>query len=317
MAQLLLEKVYDVPHRREQGTDWYKCIYDLHLATKEVGWVVGTHQILYTNDGGKSWSNQFEEHSGPFINPRYVCATGASTCWLLSRGSSEEQLFHTRDGGDTWLSKKLEVGINLTHLFFYDRDTGWVLSDDGFIPARLGMIHITDDSGTNWKTFYLPTKGKPVRVHFIDEHRGWLVEHYIHHENSRIISHLYESTDGGHDWRPVKTFNGLITGVYPLGGDSLFIYGERGLVARTLDGGRSWYRKRLGNVTINSLAFFDKYLGVALCDNSILFISEDQGETWTQVDIPMSEDNFVKATPITTSEGIMISSKSIFLARLI
>lgn len=288
----------------------------MHFATKEVGWVVGAQQILYTNDGGNFWSNQFEKHSGTPINPRRVFATSENTCWLLNLGSSNEQLFYTQNGGGRWFIKKLDYEVSYNHIFFSDRSSGWLLSDDGFVPARFGAIHITNDAGKTWETFHLPTKGKPVRVHFINKYKGWLIEHYIRTKSSRIISHLYQSIDGGYNWYSLKSFNRLITGIYPMGEDSLFIYGENGFIGKTLNGGRDWGYKQLAGETINFLSFFNEYLCVALCDNSMLFISEDQGETWTQVDTSTLDDNFIRANAITPLEGIITSSKSIFLTRL-
>jgi photosystem II stability/assembly factor-like uncharacterized protein len=98
------------------------------------GWVLGTKTILHTEDGGKTWTQQFYAKDSPNTFFLAFDFTSASDGWIVG-GRYSAVVIHTRDGGRTW-------------------DT---------VPAAIQAV-----SGANDKTVYLAS------VKFMDSAHGWI-----------------------------------------------------------------------------------------------------------------------------------------------
>jgi len=151
------------------------------------GWVVGLDRILYTGDGGRSWTVQdrgkLQLASVDFVDGRHGWAVGAS------------KLLATADGGKHWQSLP-EPCPAIRALHFVSPSVGFALAGgthagafNGLIaPLRAGVVLATVDGGQAWRRVAAPADAQSVC--FNTARRGWL----------GAGGHLYRTADGGHTW---------------------------------------------------------------------------------------------------------------------
>lgn len=141
----------------------------------------------------------------------------------------EQGVILTSADGKTWTQVTSPVNGMLTRLRFSDGKKGWAL---GYDAAILQTI----DGGRTWAVRHFDSQARPLYdLLFVDAQRGIAVGGY---------GSLYETTDGGQTWTARESelsalgmhFNTILK----LGDDSLFIAGERGLMARSTDAGATW-----------------------------------------------------------------------------
>jgi photosystem II stability/assembly factor-like uncharacterized protein len=107
--------------------------------------LAGTY-LYHTDDAGDTWEIQAIPSS--MVMPQNTYSIPAFTLeminaqegWLLS----QQQLYRTRDGGQTWTGIA-EMG-DIIQLDFVDENTGWLLTDD----YKLMQTH---DGGISWVAF--------------------------------------------------------------------------------------------------------------------------------------------------------------------
>jgi photosystem II stability/assembly factor-like uncharacterized protein len=93
-------------------------------------------------------------------------------------------------------------------------------------------------------------------------------------------------------WTPIKlnTAGNDLNTVYFVDSKRGWVGGDGGYLSRTDDGGQSWVRQNVGTkAAINDIYFRDKEAGFFLAGNSI-FITRDNGATWTQSKIFSPEE---------------------------
>ena len=93
-------------------------------------------------------------------------------------------------------------------------------------------------------------------------------------------------------WVPVKLNTGGkdLNTVYFLDSKRGWVGGDGGYLSRTDDGGQTWVRQNVATTAaINDIYFRDKEAGFFLAGNSI-FVTRDNGGTWTQLKIFSPED---------------------------
>jgi photosystem II stability/assembly factor-like uncharacterized protein len=122
----------------------------VHFATPLKGWIVTerTH-ILYTEDGGVTWTVQF---TGADIILQNVSFCDETTGWAVGEYG---YIYHTADGGMTWeqqagffdISEETGdiVGGNyLFGVFAVDPQTAWAVGIDGYVVRTM-------DGGHTWE----------------------------------------------------------------------------------------------------------------------------------------------------------------------
>ena len=93
-------------------------------------------------------------------------------------------------------------------------------------------------------------------------------------------------------WAPIKLNTGGndLNTVYFLDSKRGWVGGDGGYLSRTDDGGQTWVRQNVGTTAgINDIYFRDKEAGFLLAGNSI-FVTRDNGSTWTQLKIFSAEE---------------------------
>ena len=132
------------------------------------------------------------------------------------------------DEGNTWQPAASPTSMTLTAITFIDEQHGWAVGHDAVI---LG----SSDGGKNWQqNFAAPEKQMPLLdVWFENSHTGFAVGAY---------GSFYQTQDGGRTWQARKVLaddmhiNTLVGGA----DGKIFLAGETGLMARSLDHGKNW-----------------------------------------------------------------------------
>ncbi|MGB2697836.1 MAG: YCF48-related protein [Candidatus Zixiibacteriota bacterium] len=142
--------------------------------------------------------------------------------WVGARSHWEFIVFHTTDGGNTWVKQKLPYSnwaSLIGKVFFIDRYNGWVVGSTGIIAH-------TTDGGKSWSLQERVVDHSLYELQFVDINYGWI--------GAGGWAFL-RTTDGGENW----SFSSGVSGFDFL--DSLNGFGgNRDYILRTSDGGVTW-----------------------------------------------------------------------------
>jgi photosystem II stability/assembly factor-like uncharacterized protein len=273
---------------------------NLRSVEPESVWAVGkSGSILYTQDGGKSWSAQTSSISTQlaavvFATPQSGWAVGNDatilhtedgggswkmqtngTGWILSVAFATPQsgwvvgrggtIWHTEDGG-TWNPQSSGTSANLSSVAFATPQSGWAVGENGTI------LH-TEDSGGKWKPQSSGTNANLRSVAFAAPQSGWAVG------DDGTILH----TEDGSSWSP-QTSGTLreLFGIAFVTPQSGWAVGEKGTILHTEDSGGTWMRQRSGTgASVVQVAFATPQSGWAVGDDGTVLHTEDAGRTWT------------------------------------
>jgi hypothetical protein len=106
--------------------------WDIQFTDAQHGWMIDDYYVLYTSDGGLTWSNLSDSGGSAFyfINPDEGWSVG-----------SHPWIGHTIDGGQTWEHQVIPTNYSLWDIWFFDENTGWA-------GGAYGFIFHTDNGGT-------------------------------------------------------------------------------------------------------------------------------------------------------------------------
>lgn len=141
----------------------------------------------------------------------------------------EQGVIVVSDDGSQWRQAGSPVSVMLTRLSFLDEKQGWAVGYDASI------LH-TGDGGLSWSLQHRDPKARPLYdVLFLDAQNGIAVGGY---------GGYYKTTDGGKNWEsqsfPLTDVGQHFNRLLRLDGGLLFMAGERGMLARSKDGGATW-----------------------------------------------------------------------------
>ena len=292
-------------HKRVQFSGFYDGISWDQAGRNGVLWSIdieSTHGlILYvTTDGGQHWTARSVTSW-----PAYFADFRGMEGWVQSSlgGGAPAPLYHTIDGGATWMevgvvpaaSSGHTFGVGETFLEFKNTSTGWFATRRGAKPDDSGLL-LTRDGGRTWAPQALPA---PAGVNLSDFVIGypWLVDegHALLPAFAGNRRFLYTSSDGGSTWSGPQAVE--IKGGPPTGDEyqnfcldlthCWFTVG--GAVARTGDGGKTW--QLFKSPAILQMQFTDPESGWAVAvtgaDNTnIVLRTTDGGAHWRQIQVP-------------------------------
>ncbi|MBT8339341.1 MAG: hypothetical protein HKP58_04425 [Desulfatitalea sp.] len=246
-----------------------------------------------------------------------VSFPSAETGWVCGRWGV---MYHTTDGGKSWVSQDTGTDVTLLSVFFVDGQNGWAVGDTGTI------LH-TGDAGMTWRkqacpvpSFYL------MDVFFVSPAEGWIVTertHILHTANGgetwqiqfqdqdyilKSVSFsdsrngwavgeygfTYHTRDGGAHWRHQAGYfrQSLETGGVEAGNylfrviaedaERAWAAGIDGHGVRTLDGGQTWQEVKTGapRTQLFSVAS-DRSGTIVIAGKETIRVSTDDGRTWS------------------------------------
>jgi photosystem II stability/assembly factor-like uncharacterized protein len=255
-------------------------------------WILSTKRDFYVSeDGLKTWK-LLSDH--PALNASNM---SFNKNWgllgfndYLQQDNNSNEAYMTYDGGISWINLNLKsTSFNSSgpRVKFFDELNAVILTEDFLIK--------TNDKGKNWTEITLPfstqqKKGNVYVVNFATPNY-WQLSHRFNGENEYS---LYKTTDGGSTWQVQPQVKNLF--------DKLYFYDENiGVVLvngvsfyKTTNGGKDWKKSNVIlplNSNLSSVFFKNKnegYLGAGSFDKTIMLKSNDGGETWKDIGIPVS-----------------------------
>ena len=137
---------------------------DVTFRDAQRGWAAGgLGKIIYTTDGGLTW----EQQQLTCGHPTCPWALYGLDFWDDQRGwLAGEGLYHTQDGGATWLP--LGVSGYLQDVQFVDERIGWIVGERG-------VVLYTSNGGRRWHRLPVETAAALRGLAFVAPRGGWMV----------------------------------------------------------------------------------------------------------------------------------------------
>ncbi len=130
------------------------------------GWAAGgLSQVVQTSDGGAHWSRA---NLSCGAHPCYYTVLGVAFAddrngWLVGQG-----MFHSQDGGATWVHQDLAMGSEMQDIEFAGGGMGCLVND-------LGEIWCTGSGGARWQLLESGTGFALRGLDVLDARRAWFV----------------------------------------------------------------------------------------------------------------------------------------------
>lgn len=244
-----------------------------------------------------------------------------SVGWAL--GCQEEGLYpnkrekvyqvlkHTADAGKTWEIQFMELiektncfTIDLSSIFFVNRDTGWIVGKNGKI------LH-TNNGGAKWERQQSGTALSLQDVIFFNVKTGIISgDRRValgedRESDEKATGKILYTDDGGKQWKTVwEKKPVLLTGFFSLDKNSVWVTAETlkgNLLLYSKNGGKTWSELSLSiyGYFPYSPYFLDKNRGILFLENedsspgairdAILLITYNGGRTWAKMKMPLKK----------------------------
>ncbi len=212
----------------------------VYFPSGDFGWAVGHDGIiLHSSDGGKTWSKQFD---GYMANDAIVAGAEQKKEYAMAR------LEEAEDSGDDIAVEDAEVALEDATFgledAMYDQETGstkpfldvWFYdAKRGFAVGAYGMFFYTSDGGESWSDASARLNN-PQRLHINAIAPVGPQSLVVVGEMGMIL----RSDDLGESWTLQESpYDGSLFGVVAKGNTQL-LFGLRGHVYQSLDGGVVW-----------------------------------------------------------------------------
>ena len=253
-------------------------LQDTFFANSKLGWSVGYEGdilprklIMKTSNGGVDWTAIYPDSTKGVLSS--VFFLNMNEGWI----TGGNMVYHTLNGGIKW-SKQSDfefLKLNFNDIFFVNKDTGWLAGFEDTFNKKRGVIYKTINGGDNW----IEQKNIPAieikSIYFTDSNTGWAAGW----DGKSPYGTILITTNGGKEWRVQEKiidknmeitgydFPGLLTDIYFINNTGLACgWGSNGLglVLKTDDGGKNWYREDTDFFNITSF-------------ESIYFLNNDKG----------------------------------------
>lgn len=146
-------------------------LYSVRFSSKKKGWVVGSVSrrervvdsiLLYTDDGGKTWTRQRAPSRSELIHIDFVSDKRG---WIVGAGGT---ILFTRDGGASWTTQNSGTTSTLYHVDFRNDKKGWAVGERGTLLR-------TTDGGESWIQATTSVNATLLSVKFSGDDEGWAV----------------------------------------------------------------------------------------------------------------------------------------------
>ncbi len=316
-------------HSTDGGLGWTELagtgiwMEDLFFFDTLHGWGVGEYAIARTEDGGQTWSTDYDMIYGV---PTNVVFLSALEGWTAGFG----KIWHTVDGGATWDQQFVGASAGFQGIAMSDPLHGCAV---GAYDGMFTCYH-TDDGGLNWLPYAPGTAWKGAKdVSLAPDGHGWAVgidglllrtddagltwqadDSGMNNTlltvcarpgfalaaglGGAVLTHV-ESSPG---WNRIVELSNTIFSVAAWDDQRVLMVGGAGRLLRTDDAGDSWHEGWLGQGEILELRSVDAiapaFAWTAGAGGGSVWRSEDGGASWqpgTPIEGQINEVDFVDA----------------------
>jgi photosystem II stability/assembly factor-like uncharacterized protein len=223
------------------------------------------------------------------------------------------ELWETKDGGTTWSTRLAGNNRYFHSLMFIDQNTGWIVGTKGVGEIRKVLVLRTTDGGQTWLESNVDIITSPYvkgvsglqSVSFCTPQIGWAV-------GADLVIH---STDGGQTWEKQRSGSAeVLYGVQCISPLQAWSVGQDGLVLRTENGGKNWFRQDSETTaTLTRVRLFDGigWIVGGLTEKGILLRTSEDGSKWQQVPTSTSETLF--DIHMNSQQGWIVGAKGTIL----
>ena len=166
----------------------------------------------------------------------------------------------------------VKIGPDTPDRVFY---SVWMIDlEHAVVVGDSGLIRLTTDGGTNWRTIPTGTQARLTRVRFTTPRLGYV---------SGSDGVLLKTTDGGNSWSSINTKQtGVIYDVIFFDEANGLIGGYAGLCRSTTDSGRTWTNRDIGFGPNNvySFTFLNNKKGWACGNAGNVARTTNGGTSW-------------------------------------
>lgn len=272
-----------IAHSTNMGTDWVIDMPNVyaHFKTGSFpdemhGWAFNNNGTLArTTDGGNQWLAQELPFNEAYYQAMFF--VDANTGWVGRPGL----LAKTTDGGFTWIAQHEGDSFTTINLHFLNSEIGYM---NGIVNGIRG-VYRTEDGGDTW---VLGMEENITRLHVLNSQTVWCW-------TSQSGTPLIRTTDGFETWeylqRPPEALRifDLFFVDFENGWMSSGEYQEGKYLYRSSDGGDSWYP--IGSTPYAARIEFDRDSGFGVIHSVQINVTDDFGETWTQLELPPMLEN--------------------------
>ncbi|MFH0730679.1 MAG: YCF48-related protein [Pseudomonadota bacterium] len=261
----------------DRGNNWTQApvpvscdLLAVHFPSEKKGWAVGHDGVvLHSEDGGATWVKQFDGRSAAQVMQRYY--SNEQQCRLdqvnMAAFSEAELQQYVDDGPD---KPFLDV--------WFENET------TGYIVGAFNLIFRTTDGGNSWTPLFDRVEN-PGRFHLYTI-KPIGTDLFITSEQG----HVFRRDDSTGQFKDIQTpYTGTFFGSTGVSGAPI-LFGMRGVVFRSGDGGASW-----GKIETGILAALTS--GTVLADGRIVLVSQ-------MGNILVSSDNGVSFVPVMTDHSV-------------
>ena len=247
------------------------------------GWVAGLAVVLFTTDGGESWTEQVQRTGVRFFGIDFA---NQNQGWVVGDSGI---ILHTTDRGTNWNPQTSGTANRFRAVDFIDSLNGWAVGENGWAVY-------TTNGGTNWYQKTLSTSSVINNIDFADGLHGWMVTYdgSIFHTSDLGVTWTYQNSGSyylyGVDF--ADTLTGWTTG-----------YGS---IIQTTNGGQDWFPQSYGVESLKLLNVVGKIEGKTFPQREVLITghydatSEDP-YNWT----PGADDNASGTVSLLASASIL------------
>ncbi|MEO8664013.1 MAG: YCF48-related protein [Ignavibacteria bacterium] len=241
----------------------------------------GGGKILYSSNGGASWTGQITSHTTSifqidFVNSNTGFAAGGNAF------SGIGQMSKTTNSGTNWIEMTLDPensGHQINSVDFIDVNTGWIF---GGLPFNLGITCAkTTNGGSTW--IQQPNNvgyNSSCQGKMADVNTGWFLGNV-----------LFKTTNGGNNW--IQSTDTVINTVawsslFVFNKDVIYLNGDgtssgQKKVIRSTDGGTTWtdLTSNLLDFTVFKTYWLNLKYGIVSGTNGYSAKTTNGGLSWT------------------------------------
>lgn len=291
---------------KESGTDFI--LYDMSIPAgqNDLAFAAGAQNtqnspgvIIRTQDGGDTWETVYpiSGESPGFEKIEFVTADKGFAVGY-------DIVLKTEDGGDTWEEMTIADNVNRYVSFTFFNENVGIAS--AFVTAGVGFeIYTTNDGGTTWTITDNIDNVGAIALDYADENTVFSVGN-----NERIA----KSIDGGNTWETVRTGmpQFFTLEVFFKDANNGVVASEDGKLEVTHDGGDTWNQFATGYHNFYGLYYTEDNLFAAGTDKD-LYMSEDDGENWTQIHDGDGSATFYEIQLFANNTGLVCGSQGTML----
>jgi len=234
-------------------------ITGMHFINSLTGFATASDSILITNNGGNTWSFQYQSSND--LNDIYF--QNANNGFACGNNGS---IYTSTNGGITWAPQSTSQGNALESVYFPYPDTGYAVGASGTIIK-------STNSGVLWNIQTSGTSNTLNGVYFLDGYNGYA---------AGILGTIVKTNNGGVTWSALTSGTGAsLMSVYFTDMNTGYAVGTGGTIIKTSDAGANWSALVSGTSNmLYDIHFADANTGWAVGSAGTILKTTDAGGTW-------------------------------------